>query len=81
MPTLRRQEPHSKFSKDAIYISVSYISRISTCTSTKTPENDNISEITLIKAKCYTEEFQALFWSLSQACNDNVHKSNDFLVP
>lgn len=49
------------FKRCNIYISVSYISRISTCTSTKTPEYDNISEITLIKAKYYTEEFQVLF--------------------
>lgn len=29
----------SKISKDAIYISMTYISRISICTSAKTPEN------------------------------------------
>lgn len=51
----------SKLSNDAIYISMSYITRISTCTSTKTPENNYFQERILIKAKDYAEEFQGLF--------------------
>lgn len=60
---------------------MSYIIRISTCTSTKIAENRLFQETALIKAKYYAEDFQTLFWFLSQNCNDMVDKSDYFLVP
>lgn len=44
---------------------MSYIIRISTCTSTKIAENHLFQETVLIKAKYYAEDFQTLFWFLS----------------
>lgn len=60
---------------------MSYISKISTCISTKIAENLFFEETALIKEKDNAESFQTLFWFLPHDCNDMVDKSDYFFVP